>query len=132
MGSTWQSGAPTNFKSTQFEIPEGDWDAYQLHRNSSGDAETFKRNDSRNYYRQQCALAYLGKRAQLFGGACSKMQARIFTPGALIELDVANKRRRFTRYPWLEKLNNLVAEIERDQEMAPILANVVALVAATK
>lgn len=132
MGSTWQSGTAINSNSFTFDISEGDWGAYQLYRNRAGADEIMKRSDGRNSYLRQCALAYLGKRAQLYGGTCSKMHARIFTPSFVAELCVANKDKRFNRYPWLEKLINLVAEIEREQEKAANSDNVISLIGATK
>ncbi len=80
-----------------------------------------------NTFRRQCALAYLGKRAQLYGGTCSRTQHRTFTPRFLVELGTANESRRFVRYPWLGKLTDLIAEIEREQANVTDSGNVISL-----
>ena len=51
-------------KSITTEIRERDWDSYQVHSNRSYGKDFVCHSDSLTAYRQQCALAYLGKRAQ--------------------------------------------------------------------
>ena len=134
MGSLSQpaSASNINLKSIDVEIEEGDWDAYQRFSNPCCSKNFVTRHESLIAYRQQCALAYLGKRAQFYGGVCSKMHARIFTPHFILELNAANKAQRFSRYPWLEKLVDLIAEIEREQESVFASDNVISLITATK
>jgi len=119
-------------KSMASEIREGDWNAYRRHSKFCSRTDFVTSNDSLTVFRRQCALAYLGKRAQLYGGACSKTQHRTFTPGFLVEIGKANENRRFIRYPWLEKLLDLVAEIEREQAKVPDADNVISLVSIAK
>jgi len=109
------------------EIREGDWGAYQRQSQRYGRTDFVTSHDNLTAYRRQCALAYLGKRAQLNGGAYNKMQSRTFTPRFLFELGDINKNRRFGRYPWLVKLIDLIAEIEREQEQSCASGNVVSL-----
>ncbi|HEY8024468.1 MAG TPA: hypothetical protein VIF60_07885 [Burkholderiaceae bacterium] len=119
-------------KSSASDIREGDWEAYQRQSKNSGRSDFVTSNDNLAAYRRQCALAYLGKRAQVNGCAYSKMQVRTFTPRFLFELGDVNKNRRFSRYPWLGKLIDLIAEIEREQEQACASGNVVSLMGAMK
>jgi len=119
-------------KSIAAEVREGDWDAYQRHSKYCSRTDFVTSNDSLNTFRRQCALAYLGKRAQLYGGACSKTQHRIFTARFLLELGKTNETRRFIRYPWLGKLVDLIAEIEREQANVADSDNVISLTSITK
>lgn len=119
-------------KASASDIREGDWEAYQKQSTSTGRSDFVTSNDNLAAYRRQCALAYLGKRAQLNGCAYSKMQVRTFTPRFLFELGDANKNRRFSRYPWLGKLIDLIAEIEREQEQACASGNVFSLMGTMK
>ncbi len=132
MNSLVQSATPSRFipKSIASEIREGDWGAYQRHSKIFCEADFVTSNGSLNTFRRQCALAYLGKRAQLYGGACSKTQHRTFTPRFLVELGMANESRRFGRYPWLGKLIDLIAEIEREQSNVADSGNVICLIGA--
>jgi hypothetical protein len=135
MGSLSQSqSAPvsTTSKSIDTEIREGDWDAYQLYSARCSNKDGVADMESLLTYRQQCALAYLGKRAQFHGGVCSKIQPRIFTAHFINELGVSNKVKRFKRYPWLEKFVDLIAEIEREQENTSGSGNVISLIVASK
>ena len=119
-------------QSIHAEIGEGDWPAYQRHSHHGGSKEFVSSNENLTTYRRQCALAYLGKRAQLHGGAYSKMRPSTFTPRFLLELGDINKNQRFSRYPWLGKLTDLIAEIEREQERVCVSGNVISLIVATK
>lgn len=104
-------------KEVTIEIREGDWKGYLEHIAKPLDNKYFVScYVDLSAYKRQCALAYLGKRAQLRGGACSRTQPRILTPNAIAELSSKNKAERYQRYPWLETLINLLAEIERNQE----------------
>jgi hypothetical protein len=68
-------------------------------------------------YKRQCALAYLGRRAQLHGGLCSRTP-RVLSTQLIADLAERNRSQRYARYPWLEKLLKLMAEIELIQEQA--------------
>ncbi len=107
---------------------QGDWQGYQQQ------CARFRGNDEIDpcdgnviAYQRQCALAYLGKRAQFYGGVGCSKQPRIFTPKLLSELERINKTKRFNRYPWLETLLNLLAKIEQLQDQAGS-GNVISLV----
>lgn len=82
-------------------------------------------------YQRDCALAYLGKRAQLNGGACSKTKPRILTPHMVAELEASNRAKRHSQYPWMEALMHLLTEIERTQDQIANASKVISLVPAT-
>lgn len=122
----------TNYPVDKPDIKEGDWLSYLAHlkqlqcnnaKASIGDAVAYKR---------ACALAFLGKRAQLHGGVCSRTQPRILTATLIDDLIKSNKRQRFGRYPWLETLTNLLTDIERHQGLVITGDNILALVPAMK
>jgi hypothetical protein len=107
---------------------EGDWNSY-LHqvamwRERSDPADDIGEMIS---YKRRCALAYLGKRAQVNGGVYSRTRPRVLTPEAINDLRENNRQKRYARYPWLEKLLALMAEIERIQDQASA-SNVFSLV----
>jgi hypothetical protein len=107
---------------------EGDWNSY-LHQIAvrHKPAELSSDRDELLDYKRRCALAYLGKRAQLHGGVYSRTRPRILTPEMITELRGGNLAKRYARYPWLEKLLALMSEIERIQDQA-CLSNVFSLV----
>lgn len=108
---------------------EGDWN-YYLDQITGRRGKTSLPEDSLELlrYKRQCALAYLGKRAQLYGGVCSKTTPRILTPQMISELCDANRTKRYNRYPWIERLLNLMAEIELIQDQSNSQPNVFSLV----
>lgn len=116
---------PSSFVSNR----EGDWNNY-LDQIAGRRGKTSLPEDplERLTYKRQCALAYLGKRAQLYGGVCSKKTPRILTPQMISELGDANRAKRYKRYPWIERLLNLMAEIELIQEQCNSQPNVFSLV----
>jgi hypothetical protein len=59
---------------------------------------------------------------------CSKNTPRILTPDAIRELGEANRAKRYTRYPWIETLLKLLAEIELIQDANANSFNVISLV----
>jgi hypothetical protein len=67
-------------------------------------------------YKRACAMAYLGKRAQLHGGVCSTRHPHIMTPQFIADLEVSNRAVRYARYPWLKSLMTLLGEIEQIQD----------------
>jgi hypothetical protein len=118
----------------QIDIAEGDWVAYKRWvagqmPESSIVAKNYETNVA---YRRACALAYLGRRAQLHGGVCSRTQPRVLTSGFVAKLEGANQTERFRRYPWLETLLNLLAEIDRIQDEVALTGNVISLVPISK
>ena len=121
-------------QSLNLGIREGDWIAY---KQKLVDARYQNQTTLDSYggivsYKRRCALAYLGRRAQLHGGVCSRTQPRILTSAFLAKLEDVNRSQRFSRYPWLEHLLNLLAEIERVQDEAASSTNVISLVPIAK
>lgn len=119
-------------KSAAIEIREGDWKAY-LHcvARYKDDKSLIDRYDSMTAYKRACALAYLGRRAQLHGGVCSTRHPHIMTPQFALDLEASNRTVRHARYPWLRSLMNLLAEIEQIQDQIST-TNVISLVPASK
>lgn len=107
---------------------EGDWQAY-FERTAGQHSGTREFPDVRalTEYKQQCAFDYLGRRAQKHGGVCSK-KPRVLAPEIVARLEENNRTKRFTRYPWIEKLLKLMAEIEKLQEENAASQNVFSLV----
>lgn len=107
---------------------EGDWQAY-LERIAGKHAGTREFPDLRSLteYKTQCAFDYLGRRAQKNGGVCSK-KPRVLSAEVALRLEENNRTRRFARYPWIEKLLKLMAEIEKLQEESAASQNVFSLV----
>lgn len=104
-------------KSGSIEIREGDWKAYlQSTARSKDDKAILERYGSMAEYKRACALAYLGKRAQLHGGVCSLRHPHIMTAQMIADLENTNRTVRYARYPWLRALMNLLAEIEQIQD----------------
>ena len=118
----------------QIGITEGDWVAYKrwMAREGPESSIVFKSYRTEITYFQACALAYLGRRAQLHGGACSRTQPRILTSTYIAKLEGANQTERFRRYPWLETLLNLLAEIDRIQDEVASTGNIISLVSVSK
>ncbi len=127
-----QAVSSINPKSGAVVIREGDWVAY-LHcisRCNDG-KDLIERYGSVVAYKRACALAYLGKRAQLHGGVCSSRHPHIMTPQFIADLEATNRTVRYTRYPWLRALMSLLAEIEQIQDQISG-ANVITLMPAAK
>ena len=117
------------FKEHGVQNQEGNWNEYLYQ-------STFRRNPEHLYhelpglldYKRDCALAYLGKRAQFYGGVCSKTKPRILTPQMLTDLEASNRAKRHSLYPWMETLMNLMAEVERSQEELTSSTRMISLV----
>lgn len=115
-------------RSAAIEIREGDWKAYlQSIARYREDKAILDRYEDANAYKRACALAYLGRRAQLHGGVCSSRHPHVITPQFIAELENTNRTQRYTRYPWLRSLMNLLAEIEQIQDQISS-TNVITLV----
>jgi hypothetical protein len=123
-----------DFSFLSLDIQEGDWNTYRKHCLSTRyQNPTVLQNDGGTLdYRRKCALAYLGRRAQLHGGVCSRTQPRILTSAFLTKIEETNRAERFRRYPWLETLLKLLAEIERVQDEITTETNVISLMPALK
>ncbi|TFV88435.1 hypothetical protein E4K72_21970 [Oxalobacteraceae bacterium OM1] len=119
-------------KPVTIEIREGDWKAY-IHgiARCKDDKVLVERFGGAIAYKRACALAYLGRRAQLHGGVCSTRHPHIMTPQFIAELEAGNRATRHARYPWLRALMNLLAEIEEIQDQIST-TNVISLVPAVK
>jgi hypothetical protein len=114
------------------EIREGDWKAYLNHiAKCDTDKTLIDRYGSVVAYKRACSMAYLGKRAQYYGGVCSTRHPHIMTPQFIAELEASNKATRYARYPWLKALMNLLFEIEQIQDQISN-TNVISLVPAPK
>lgn len=119
-------------KSGAIEIREGDWKAYaQSIACAKADKDLVGRYGGVMEFKRACALAYLGKRAQLHGGVCSTRHPHIMTSQFIASLEVSNRAIRDARYPWLRLLMNLLGEIEQIQDQISS-ANVITLVPAAK
>lgn len=112
------------------DVQEGDWRSYRRHLESiqHHNVSAFDIVGGVIAYKRACALAYLGKRAQLHGGVCSRTRPRILTAEFVTELGKSNCTQRFGRYPWLETLMKLFTEIERIQDEVTLGENVISLV----
>ena len=121
-------------RSVAVEIREGDWISYHRHiEQASSERDLMHCFGGVIEYHRACAMAYLGKRAQHRGGVCCRNHPRILTAQFVADLEASNKYHRYIRYPWLEKLLNLLAEIERIQdEINNNSSNVISLIPTTK
>lgn len=113
-------------------IREGDWQAYlaRIADTHSG-TRAYPDTEALIAFKRQCAFDYLGKRAQKQGGVCSK-KPRILSAEVIARLEESNRTNRYARYPWIEKLLKLMAEIERLQEENAGAPNVFSLVQPTR
>lgn len=118
-------------KALTIDIREGDWSAYLTLKTAHRDSDPNRCHDGALPYKRQCALAYLGKRAQIHGGVCSRTQPRILTQQFLADLERANQTKRYQRYPWLQTMLDLLAQIEHMQDEISV-TNVIALVPSVK
>ena len=110
---------PTNIL---FDNAEGDWQAYV---SACGKVDaTFEGVADVLSSKRACALAYLGRRAQRQGAVYSKNRPRILTTQAIASLVAGNRTQRYKRYPWLERLLTLLAEIESMQDEIFLQGNI--------
>jgi hypothetical protein len=114
------------------EIREGDWRSYLEHiARYETNPEIIARFGSPLDYKRLCALAYLGRRAQLHGGVCSITHPHVMTQDMIMQLEADNRAQRYGRYPWLETWMNILAEIERIQDEVSNGDNVISFVPPT-
>ncbi|HEY5798662.1 MAG TPA: hypothetical protein VIT92_00500, partial [Burkholderiaceae bacterium] len=67
-------------------------------------------------YQRRYATAYLGARAVANGGVSPKNRPRILSQDFISSLSKQNASKRYTQYPWLQRLVALMEEIEELQE----------------
>lgn len=120
------------FKQAVVQNQEGNWDEYQYQSSHCRNADNLSRDRAGWLaYKRDCALSYLGRRAQFRGGACSKTVPRVLTPLMIADLEASNRAKRYSLYPWMETLMNLTAEIEHIQQQIENPANVISLLPAS-
>jgi hypothetical protein len=119
--------------SDTIEVREGDWKAYlQQCKKAYEDKAIIEQYGSITAYKRACAMAYLGRRAQCHGGVYSISHSHIMTPTFITNLEASNKIQRYSRYPWLEAMSNILNEIERLQDEIATNTNVLSLVPSAK
>jgi hypothetical protein len=115
------------------DIREGDWKAYLQFSKRQHDKEALiVRYGTLTAYKRACAFAYLGRRAQIHGGVCSTLHPHILTQKFLANLEASNRTLRYARYPWLESLVAILADIERMQDELANASNVISMLGATR
>ena len=95
---------------------EGDWEGYRRAVTQPGPLVGPHAEADAMDYKRRCAIEYLGKRALAHGGVCSRTVPRVLTQKFAMNLEKSNRTIRYARYPWLEQLMKLIAEIEAIQE----------------
>lgn len=96
-------------------IAEGDWDAYKLACKQADKIVTLDTPEKIEYKRAY-ATAYLGARAVANGGVSPKSRPRVLSQDFVSSLSKQNASKRFSQYPWLQRLVTLMEEIEQLQE----------------
>ena len=94
---------------------EGDWHAY-LSATSMVDTAAPDAIEDALAVKRELALGYLGKRAQNQGAVYSRSEPRVLTTDLAQQLATNNRNQRYARYPWLERMVTLLAEIEHTQQ----------------
>jgi hypothetical protein len=94
---------------------EGDWHAYQLACRQTDTLVTLPAADKLEYKRRY-ANAYLGARALAHGGVSPNSKPRVLCPDLIASLSRQNASRRYSQYPWLQRLVTLMEEIEQIQD----------------
>ena len=108
------------------DIREGDWKAYLQFSKRQHDKDALTaRYGNLAAYKRACAFAYLGRRAQIHGGVCSTLHPHILTQKFMVSLESSNRTLRYARYPWLESLVAILADIERMQDELSNASNVI-------
>lgn len=134
-GNSANGGTPDNNGATieAIDIREGDWKAYlQFSRRQHDKDALIATFGTLTAYKRACALAYLGRRAQIHGGVCSTLHPHILTQKFLANLEASNRAMRYARYPWLESLVAILADIERMQDELANSSNVISMMGANR
>lgn len=119
------------FRQFSAQNQEGNWNEYLYQSARCRNADYLPQHPvGLLAWQRDCALAYLGKRAQLRGGACSKTKPRILTPEMIADLEASNRAKRHSQYPWMEALMHLLTESERTQDQFSNSTKVISLVPA--
>lgn len=92
----------------------GDWGLF-LRRCKFIERNSVIETDESIKLKQRLCLAYLGTRAQAVGGVYMRARPSVFTPAYVARLAGENASRRFARYPWLERLIELLQQLDHDQ-----------------
>ena len=92
----------------------GDWGLF-LRRCKYVDSNPVIESRESIVLKQRFCLAYLGRRAQALGGVYMRARPSVFTPAYIERLATENAKKRFARYPWLERLINLLQQLDHDQ-----------------
>ena len=92
----------------------GDWHMF-CHRCAFVDASPVIGTSDAITLKRRFGLAYLGGRAQACGGVYMRARPSVFTPSFVEKLASANAATRFARYPWLERLIDLLQQLDQDQ-----------------
>jgi hypothetical protein len=120
--------AISSFRPIDERNQEGDWNGYlrqtARYRNASVIPPTKAELAT---YQRECALSYLGKRAQLYGGACNYTTPRIFSAPVIAALEAGNREQRHLLHPWMKTMAMVLAQIEQDQAKTICLAAVISL-----
>ena len=111
-----KSGATQPFDAAHFENAEaaGDWGLF-LHRCKCIEADPLIETSQSIKLKQRVCLAYLGSRAQAAGGVYMRARPSVFTAAYVERLTADNANKRFGRYPWLERLIDLLQQLDHDQ-----------------
>lgn len=105
---------------TQFDDADaaGDWGLF-LRRCRFVDGNPVIETSESIALKQRFCLAYLGNRAQALGGVYMRSRPSVFTPAFVERLAAENASKRFKRYPWLERLIDLLQQLDHDQYVDP-------------
>ena len=108
---------PVEFPAVDDSAAAGDWALFRrrckfIESNSSLDAGYALA------LKQRFALAYLANRAQVAKGVYLRLRPSVFSPVFIEQLAQDNMKARYARYPWLERLTQLLQQLDSDQYSA--------------
>ena len=109
-------GATQSLDAGQFDDAEaaGDWGLF-LQRCRCIETDPLIKTSESIRLKQRVCLAYLGSRAQASGGVYMRARPSVFTAAYVERLTADNASKRFGRYPWLERLIELLHQLDHDQ-----------------
>ena len=107
-------GPSAEFAECNDEAAAGDWGLFQRRCTFVAGNALIDERDRAALKRRFC-LAYLGHRAQAHGGVYMGARPSVFTPVYVERMAADNTSRRFARYPWLERLIELLQQLDQDQ-----------------